>query len=297
MFEWLYAGRRNGDQALGELCVASSCYNPRVVTVEIVTIGNEILLGLVEDTNSNYLCRVVRGMAARVNHIAVVRDDIDAIKVAIKASMTRDAKLIFTCGGLGPTDDDLTLAAVAQATGRTLELNTVAQRFVERRYAELARQGYVADAEMKEPRLKMARLPAGAVPIENPRGAAPGVVLTIDELRVVSLPGVPAEMKAIVEGPLQPLLLEVFGRGGYREREIVVECGDESELAPALRQVVSLHPDVYIKSRASRFGPDVQFRILISSSASSAQEADLMIERAVTDLSRVLNDAGIRERS
>src|SRR6266404_6033319 len=86
------------------LCSATSgiLYNPRVVTVEIVTIGNEILLGLVQDTNSNYLCRVVRGMAGRVRHIAVVRDEIDAIGASIKASMRRGAELIFTCGGLGP---------------------------------------------------------------------------------------------------------------------------------------------------------------------------------------------------
>lgn len=267
-----------------------------MVTVEIVTIGNEILLGLVEDTNSNYLCSVVRGMAGRVRHIAVVRDEIDAIGASIKASMERGAELIFTCGGLGPTDDDLTLASIAKATGREVHINAAAQGFVERRYQELAAQGYVASAELSEPRLKMARLPEGGRPIENPVGAAPGVVVEVNNTRIVSLPGVPAELKAIVEGPLQSLLAEVFGRGSYREREITVGCGDESVLAPALREVAALHPDVYIKSRASRFGPEVRFRILISSSASSAEEADSMIESAATDLTRALGDAGIRDQ-
>lgn len=265
-----------------------------MVTVEIVTIGNEILLGLVEDTNSNYLCRVVRGMAGRVRHIAVVRDEIDAIAGSIRASMERGAELIFTCGGLGPTDDDLTLAGIAKATGRKLEVNADAQSFVERRYRELAAQGYVASAEMSEPRLKMAKLPEGGCPIHNPVGAAPAVVVEVNGTRIVSLPGVPAELKAIVEGPLQSLLAEVFGRGSYREREIMVGCGDESELAPALREVAALHPDVYIKSRASRFGLGVRFRILISSSASSAEEAGRMIESAASDLTRALGDAGIQ---
>jgi len=149
---------------------------------------------------------------------------------------------------------------------------------------------------MSESRLKMARLPAGARVIENPVGAAPAAAIEVEGSRIVSLPGVPAELKAIVEGPLQNLLAELFGRGSYREREIIVECGDESRLAPALRQVAHAHPEVYIKSRASHFGTDVKFRILLSASAASSDEADQMIESAATDLIHTLSDAGIKER-
>ena len=266
-----------------------------MVTVEILTIGNEILLGLIEDTNSNYLCRAVRGIGSRVGHIAVVRDDIDAISAAIKASIERGAELIFTSGGLGPTDDDLTLAGIARATGRKLEVNADAKAFVERRYRELASRGYVSSERMSDARLKMAQLPEGARPIENPLGAAPAVVLDGNDSRIVSLPGVPAELKAIVEGPLQSLLGEVFGRGGYRERKITVQCGDESELAPALRRVASLHPEVYLKSRASSFGPDVRFRILICASGSDAEQAGQMIESAASDLRRALEEIGVRQ--
>ncbi len=266
-----------------------------MVNVEILTIGNEILLGLVADTNSNYLCRLVRGMGGRVRHIAVSRDEIDAIACDLKASLERGADLIFTCGGLGPTDDDLTLSGIAKAIDRNLEINAPAQAFVERRYRELASQGYVSNAEMTESRLKMARLPERALAVENPVGAAPAVVVEINGTRIVCLPGVPAELKAIVEGPLQSLLARVFGRGSYRERDLTVPCGDESELAPALRRVALLHPEVYIKSKASRFGDDVRFRILISASAASAEEADRMIASAAADLTRTLRDEGIQE--
>jgi molybdenum cofactor synthesis domain-containing protein len=266
-----------------------------VINVEILTIGNEILLGLVQDTNSNYLCRLVRGMGGRVRHIATPRDEIEAIADDINASLSRGAKLIFTCGGLGPTDDDVTLAAVAKATRRKLELNTAAQQFVEQRYRDLALRGDVTGAEMSEARLKMAHLPEGARPIMNPVGAAPAALIEVDATRIVSLPGVPAELKAIVEGPLQILLAELFGRGSYREREITVACGDESQLAPALRQVASMNPEVYLKSRPSRFGPDVKFRILISSTGATAGEAERMISIAESDLIRLLSEAGIQE--
>jgi molybdenum cofactor synthesis domain-containing protein len=270
-------------------------YNPLVINVEIVTIGNEFLLGLVQDMNSNYLCRVVREMGGRVRHIAVVRDEIGSIVEEMRASLARRADLIFTCGGLGPTDDDLTLAGVAEATGRSLELNQHARDLIERRYRELLQTGYVANAEMSESRLKMARLPAGCRVIENPIGAAPAIAMEMNASRIVSLPGVPAELKGIIEGPLQTLLNEIFGRGSYREREMTVDCGDESVLAPALRQVAAAHPEAYIKSRASRFGRNVMFRITISASASSAEEANRMIESASNDLTIAFENAGIRQ--
>ena len=113
--------------------------------------------------------------------------------------------------------------------------------------------------------------------------------------RIVALPGVPTELKAIVEDPLQGLLKEMFGRGSYREREVMVECNDESRLAPALRQVVAAHPEVYIKSRASHFGREVIFRITLSASAESGEAADRMIVAASEDLARTFAEAGIRQ--
>jgi len=265
-----------------------------VVTVEIITIGNEILLGLIQDTNSNYLCRVVRGMGGRTRRITVVRDEIDEISAELSSSVSRKADLIVTCGGLGPTDDDLTLTAVAAATGQPISLHQDARDFVEQKYRALADAGFVSTGEMNDARLKMARLPEGAAMIENPVGAAPAVWIKHLGTRIVCLPGVPAELKAIVEGPLQKLLGEMFGVGSYREAEILVECGDESQLASSLRQVAAAHPEVYIKSRASRFGPAVRFRIMTSATATTPDGADAKVQQAVSELIRVLAEAGIR---
>ena len=265
-----------------------------MVTVEIITIGNEILLGLIQDTNSNYLCRVVRGMGGRTRRITVVRDEIDEISAELSSSVSRKADLIVTCGGLGPTDDDLTLTAVAAATGQPISLHQDARDFVEQKYRALADAGFVGTGEMNDARLKMARLPEGAAMIENPVGAAPAVWIKHLGTRIVCLPGVPAELKAIVEGPLQKLLGEMFGVGSYREAEILVECGDESQLAPSLRQVAAAHPEVYIKSRASRFGPAVRFRIMTSATATTPDGADAKVQQAVSELIRVLAEAGIR---
>ena len=265
-----------------------------MASTEVIIVGNEVLLGLVQDTNSNYLCRVVRTLGGSVNHIAVVADRIDAIADEIKSSLRREPQLVFTCGGLGPTEDDLTLTAVGKACGLDLSVDETARQFVARRYAELAAAGHVSTAEMNESRLKMAKLPRGAMVIENPVGTAPATQVRVNESRIVSLPGVPAELRGIVEGPLRPILAEVFGSGSYVEQEIFAESGDESMLAPALRRASRLHPKVYIKSHARGFGPEAKFRITFSASGATDREAEELIELARADVGRLLQEAGIR---
>jgi nicotinamide-nucleotide amidase len=264
-----------------------------VISVEIIVIGNEVLLGSVQDTNSSYLCRVVRGMGGKTTHIVVVGDDPVAIANEIRASLDRHAGLIFTCGGLGPTQDDLTLAAIADASGRALSVDPIAREFVSRRYRELAESGFVADAGLTESRLKMARLPAGSSAIENPVGAAPAVSLHIESALLIALPGVPKELRAIVEGPLQATLNTRLGGGAYREIELVADCGDESVLAPILRAVSAAHPEAYIKSRARGFGPEIKFLITVSASGQDTEQARRRVDSARDELSEVLSRAGI----
>lgn len=264
--------------------------------VDIIVVGNEILLGAVQDTNSNYLCRVVTGRGSRVAHIAVVSDDLQEIAAEVRNSISRSSVLIFTCGGLGPTHDDLTLHAVAEAAGVATTMNTAAKQFVENKYRKLAEEGLVKEATMNEGRLKMACLPDGADMIENPAGTAPAAALRIGASLIICLPGVPMELKAIVEGPLDQLLSTTLGPGSSREREIIVECGDESVLAPVLKQVQSSYPGVYLKSRPSGFSKDERFRVLLSATGSDQTSADSLLDRAAQELTRALYEAGINSR-
>ena len=268
-------------------------YTLFVLSAEILIVGNEILLGLVQDTNSNYLCRVIRESGGRVRHIAVVADDIAAVGDELNLSLGRGADLLITCGGLGPTEDDLTLAAIAKACDLGLVSDPAAADFIQRKYSELASRGYVESAEMTEARLKMARFPEGALMVDNPVGTAPAMLLSVRNSQILSLPGVPAEMKGIIEGPLSGFFTGLFGGGAYIEHELAAECGDESALASVLRKVAGDHPGVYIKSHAGRFGAKTKFRITLSASAANTREGEALIERARADLIRDLADAGI----
>ncbi|HLG17689.1 MAG TPA: molybdopterin-binding protein [Blastocatellia bacterium] len=265
-----------------------------MANIEVIIVGSEILLGMTDDTNSGYLCRALRSLGGSVRRAATVPDDVEAISREVNDSLHRGADLIFTCGGLGPTDNDVTLAAVAKAVGVSLIESEAARRFIEQRYRDLAAAGHVSSAEMTDARLKMARLPDGARIVANPVGAAPATVLEVSGARIVSLPGVPAELRAIVEGPLREVIPEVIGRGYYRERELAIDCNDESVLAPPLAEASRAHPGVYIKSRPRGFGRGVQFHIRVSAVAATGEEAETMIDGASADLARGLRDLGTR---
>ncbi len=264
-----------------------------MVTVEIIAIGNELLLGDTLDTNTHWLCRTLTGLGGRVERAVLVRDECPAIVREIRGALQRGARLVLTSGGLGPTEDDRTLEAVAEALDRPLVMNERALALVREKYQRWAALGYVADAHLSESRLKMARLPEGAEALENPVGAAPGVLVRLPQTTLVSLPGVPAELKAIVTGPLQPVLQELLGAGVFREREVIALCRDESVLAPLLREVSHRHPDVYIKSRAREFGPDVRFRITLSLAGRDPESVQARLEAATRDLHQTLQRAGI----
>ncbi len=260
--------------------------------VEIIAAGNELLLGDVLDTNTNWLCKRITGVGGQVTRAVMVRDELEAIAAEIRAALERKPDLIITTGGLGPTGDDITLQAVAEATNRPLKLHPDALALIKARYEDLAEKGYVRDSTVTEVRKKMAYLPQGATPMANPVGTAPGVILEMENSTLISLPGVPEELKSIYEDSLQPILRSVFSDGFYEERSVIARCADESSLALILKEVVEAHPAVYIKSRARRLGSEVKLLITLSSAGGDRGDVEEKIDRALEDLTTALAESG-----
>lgn len=264
-----------------------------MVTVEIIAIGNEILIGDVLDTNTHWLCQQITGLGGRVQRATLVRDEVPIIAEVLRQAVVRATGVVFTTGGLGPTADDITLQAVAQTAGVPLEEHAGALRLVQEKYEELSAKGYVTQAELTPERHKMAILPRGAKALHNPIGAAPGVLLTIAETTVIVLPGVPAEMKGIFTTSLQPTLRVLFGESVFVERVMIVECGDESVLAPLVNRVAAAHPQVYVKSRAKAYGPNVRLKVTLSLAGREQMEVEKAVERALGALRVALDEAQI----
>lgn len=266
--------------------------------IELIATGNELLLGLTEEKNLSWLCRTLTHAGGVVELGVMVPDDPNEISAAVRGAILRRAALVITCGGLGPTDDDQTMAILGDALNRPLAEDSEALALVEQRYRELFEVGVVESPDLTPARRKMARLPSGATPLPNTVGTAPGMLLNVGQRTwVCALPGPPRENRPMVEHELVPRLDQMLTLVPYRERHYLAECNDESILAPLLRQVADHHPDVYVKSRADTFEGERRFRLLLATRASGVDEAERRLDATADTLRDVLTDAGIAVRA
>ena len=266
------------------------------VNVEIFIIGNEILNGEIQDTNTHWLCKEITGMGGLISRATVLRDDLDCIAAELRAALVRGAEVIFTSGGLGPTADDLTLAALAECVGKELCLNSEARQMIKESYDALYEKGILAEGGLTPAREKMAWLPEGAIPLYNSVGTAPCSMLHAGQAVFISLPGIPKELKGIFNSSLQPFLQETFRGGISVMRTITVRCNDESVLEPVLSRVVPAHPDVYIKSLATMPGETPELDITLTAVGSDRSTLVSLIDSAVTDLKEGFSGLGFVSR-
>jgi nicotinamide-nucleotide amidase len=257
-------------------------------SVGIIVIGNEILDGIILDTNSQWIIQQLKPLNYTVNESFTTRDDVEQIAKAIYRMKKDEIELVITTGGLGPTYDDMTLIGVAKAFNLPMELNKTAYDMVKRQYQYYYEQGVVDTAEITESRKKMAILPQGAEPLDNRAGGAPGVILKIDDLVIVSLPGVPRELKWIFENQLKPFLLEQV-RGNYYEKIIHLNLKDESILAPVIDRVMRKDLGVYIKSMVKSQG-EPGIRLWISAHGEDVEEITGRVEKIASLLIELTKD-------
>jgi nicotinamide-nucleotide amidase len=171
-------------------------------SAEIITIGTEILLGEIVDTNTRYIARTLRGMGVDLYRTITIGDNAERIAEAIRHSMQR-ADIVITTGGLGPTVDDPTREAVALAAGVELEFR---EDLWEQVVAVISRYGRKPSENQK----RQAYIPKGALAILNPVGTAPCFIVETEQNAVVSLPGVPNEMEHILHESIIPYLQNRF---------------------------------------------------------------------------------------
>lgn len=170
---------------------------------ETISIGTELLLGQITDTNAVWIAERLSEVGVDLYFRTTVGDNVGRIVDAIQHALTR-ADIVITTGGLGPTIDDMTREAVAKATARDLVLDEELLAQIRRLFAKWGRT-------MSENNVRQAYIPRGATPIENPVGTAPVFIVEHQGKYVVALPGVPREMKYLMETRILPWLREKTG--------------------------------------------------------------------------------------
>jgi competence/damage-inducible protein CinA-like protein len=199
--------------------------------VEVVTVGSELLMGGISNTNLAEICMRLGEIGLEVAFATTVGDVEDRIAAVFANALDRSDVIVLT-GGLGPTHDDVTREALAAATGGPLELHEELQAEIERFFASRGRK-------MSELNLKQAYLPRGAQAIPNPIGTAPGIRLEHSGKLIFALPGVPAEMRSMLEVGVLPVLAERAEGTVFVTRSLRAIGIGESDLAAKITEIIA----------------------------------------------------------
>ena len=192
-------------------------------SAEIITIGTELLLGEIVDSNTQVIAHALRKIGVDVYRTGMIGDNPDRIAGMLLESVER-ADIVILTGGLGPTVDDPTRQAIAQAFD--LELH-----FHQDLWDEIVRRFEKYGIQPPENNKQQAYLPAGADSLPNPRGTAPGIGLEIKDTLIFSMPGVPVEMEGMINEQVVPRITNHYGLTGViLIRNIRVEGIGESRI-------------------------------------------------------------------
>ena len=241
---------------------------------EIVMIGTELLLGEIVDTNANRLAIALRDIGLDLYYKTTVGDNETRITEILNRALDR-SDAVITSGGIGPTVDDLTRQAVANATGRKLVYSDELEAQIAERFRRFGR-------EMAENNKRQAYIPEGAAPLSNPVGTAPCFLSEDRRGRgfVISLPGVPRELEYMMEHTVIPLLVARMGGMKVTKVRVLRTCAvGESNVDRAIGDLMtSANPTVGLAAHVG------QTDVRIAAKADTEAEADALIAEMETKL-------------
>ncbi|MFC2054004.1 competence/damage-inducible protein A [Chloroflexota bacterium] len=247
-------------------------------TAEIITIGTEILLGEIVDTNARYIARQLRDAGIDLYRKTTVGDNATRIATAIQQAM-ESSDIIITTGGLGPTIDDPTREAVALALETETEYRPELWEQIKARFE---RFGRIPTENNK----RQAYVPIGAMAVENPVGTAPAFISELDMCSIIALPGVPREMEYLLINKVLPYLKERYSFTGIIKARIIHTAGiGESQIDEMITDLETLHnPTVGLATHSG------QVDVRITAKADTESEADVLIKEIEIQLRRRLGN-------
>jgi len=238
-------------------------------TAAMLVIGDEILSGRTRDANMHHLAKALTDHGIRLEEVRVVADVHERIVAAIKA-LSSIYDHLFTSGGIGPTHDDITADAVAEAMGARLDIRDDARAILQAHYDR-------SGQELNAARLRMARVPDGATLIDNPVSAAPG--FTLGNVHVMA--GVPSIFEAMLAGVLPSLT----GGPPMLSQSLRVQRG-EGDIAAVLGDLAMANPEVSIGSYPFQRDGAHGSNVVVRSQDGAA------VDRVMAELVRLFPEAG-----
>lgn len=245
------------------------------MNAEIISVGTELLLGQIVDTDAAHLSRALADVGIAVYRRSTVGDNRERLLAALRQALEA-ADIVFTIGGLGPTMDDITRDVLSEATGIPLVRD---EAIVEHLREFFRRRGQ----DVLPSQLRQAMVPASGRALPNPHGTAPGLLFEMPGKLAIAMPGPPGEFLPMLETEVLPLLRERTGGATIRSRVVRV-CGlGEARVEDRVKDLMlSDNPTV------APYAKTGEVHLRVTARASSAEEAERMIDPVVEEIRRRL---------
>lgn len=241
------------------------------MTVEIIAVGTEILLGNIVNTNAAYLAEKCAGLGLSCYYQDVVGDNEERVMETIRLALTR-ADIVLLSGGLGPTQDDLTKEAAAKVMGRNLYLHEPSREAIRQFFAERG-------LEITENNWKQAMVPEGCIVVDNPGGTAPGIIIAENGKHVILMPGPPGELIPMFERSIMPYLANLTS--GVIYSQTVKICGvGESKAESMVEDLIDAQSNPTIATYA-KIG---EVHLRVTATAPDEKEAKKLVKPMVKEL-------------
>jgi len=262
------------------------------VNVEIIATGDELMYGRILDTNSHWIAQRVAELGAKLRRVTMIGDEPETIAAALHDALKRDAHFIIFTGGLGPSEDDLTVDSIGAALGRGTVIDAAGAQKIKEVYAK---RGITDEAAFKRGE-RMARVLENSEPLQNSVGFAVGMCVEEAGKRICTFPGVPAEMKGMFDAHVAPMIQSrassVFLARAYN---VTMVWKDFFSLYTQMQRD---YPDVYIKNAAT---PPVEgedrnkphtIKVDLVLEGKTHEEAEAKMDALIEDYMRRIEAAG-----
>ena len=249
------------------------------MNAEIISIGSELLLGQIVDTNASWIAQRLANNGINLFYKTTVGDNFERMCDVIHLALSR-SDIVLTGGGIGPTKDDLTREAVAKVTNRNLITDKKSLLEIRERFHK---RGLLLTKNNE----RQAEIPEGAIVIENPNGTAPAFIVEAEKGTIISLPGVPFEMKWLVDNRIIPYLKNKFNiEEIIHYRVLKVSDIGESAVDDKIGEIIahSKNPTVGVLARPG------QVDIRITAKAENRNKANSLIDAVDEKISNLLGD-------
>lgn len=241
------------------------------MTVEIIAVGTEILLGNIVNTNAAYLAEKCAELGLSCYHQDVVGDNEERLMETIRLALSR-ADILLLSGGLGPTQDDLTKEAAAKVMGRELYLHEPSKEAICQFFAE-------RNLEITDNNWKQAMVPEGCIVVDNPGGTAPGIIITENDKHLILMPGPPGELIPMFEHSIMPYLAGLQ-TGVIYSQTVKISGVGESKAESMVEDLITKQSNPTIATYAKT--GEVHLRV--TATAQDEKEARKLVKPVVKEL-------------